>query len=167
MQLGAFGWLSSAEVKAKGVVNAGLLDQQFALTWVQKYISLFGGDATKVTISGESSGGGSVMYHALAYGGSQPSQLFINVSLFFLVRLVGVLILTLTSYMSQGIAASPYLWPQYSYNGSVPTARFYDFSKAAGCPASGQVLDCLVTKDSMTLQYASSNISTTQTYGSW
>lgn len=33
-----------------GVVNAGILDQTFALKWVQTYIHLFGGDPTKVTI---------------------------------------------------------------------------------------------------------------------
>jgi Carboxylesterase family len=72
--------MSSDEVFKNGVVNAGLLDQQFALQWVQTYISLFGGDRTKVTISGESAGGGSVMLHTMSYGGSQGSSLFKNVS---------------------------------------------------------------------------------------
>lgn len=40
-----------------GVVNAGIFDQAFALQWVQKYIGLFGGDSSKVTIGGESAGG--------------------------------------------------------------------------------------------------------------
>ena len=40
-----------------GAVNAGLLDQTFALQWVQSYIGLFGGNASQVTISGESAGG--------------------------------------------------------------------------------------------------------------
>lgn len=72
--------MSSDEIFKNGVVNAGILDQQFALKWVQTYISLFGGDATKVTISGESAGGGSVMLHTMAYGGSLGSTLFKNVS---------------------------------------------------------------------------------------
>lgn len=55
-RLGAFGFLSSAKVKANGAVNAGLLDQQYALEWVQKYIAKFGGDPSKVTIWGESAG---------------------------------------------------------------------------------------------------------------
>ena len=62
-RLGAFGFLSSDEVFRKGVVNAGVLDQQMALQWVQQYIHLFGGDKTKVTIFGESAGAGSVMLH--------------------------------------------------------------------------------------------------------
>lgn len=62
-RLNAFGFLSSDEVHLKGTPNAGLLDQQLALQWVQQYIHLFGGDKTQVTIFGQSAGGGSVMLH--------------------------------------------------------------------------------------------------------
>ncbi|KAL1641733.1 hypothetical protein SLS61_009984 [Didymella pomorum] len=55
-RLGPFGYLSSDEVVKNGVANAGLLDQFFALQWVQTYISQFGGDPSAVTISGESAG---------------------------------------------------------------------------------------------------------------
>ena len=55
-RLGAFGFMSSDEMYRNGVVNAGILDQQFALQWVQSYIGLFGGNASHVTISGESAG---------------------------------------------------------------------------------------------------------------
>jgi carboxylesterase type B len=34
-RLGAFGFLASDELDRRGVVNAGLLDQFFALQWVQ------------------------------------------------------------------------------------------------------------------------------------
>lgn len=40
-----------------GTVNAGLLDQTFALQWVQNHIGAFGGNTSQVTISGESAGG--------------------------------------------------------------------------------------------------------------
>ena len=62
-----------------GAVNAGLLDQAFALQWVQTYIKLFGGNAREVTISGQSAGGGSVMLHAMAFGGQLGDSLFSNV----------------------------------------------------------------------------------------
>ena len=54
--------------------NAGLLDQRFALKWIQTYIHLFGGDRNQVTILGESGGGASVMFHAIAYGATKPTE---------------------------------------------------------------------------------------------
>ena len=78
-RLGAFGFLSSEEVKENGQLNAGLLDQNFALQWVQKNIAKFGGDPTKVTLAGESAGASSVMLQAMAYGGKQNLTLFNNV----------------------------------------------------------------------------------------
>lgn len=79
-QLGAFGFLAGDEVYRKGSVNAGLLDQHFGLQWVQNYVHLFGGDASKVTISGQSAGAGAVMLQGMAYGGTLGQSLFRNVS---------------------------------------------------------------------------------------
>jgi hypothetical protein len=70
-RLGAFGQLASPDVRRHGKLNAGLLDQRFALQWVHKHISRFGGDPRRVTMGGESSGAASAMYQALAYDGRE------------------------------------------------------------------------------------------------
>ncbi|KAJ6554989.1 carotenoid ester lipase precursor [Mycena vulgaris] len=68
-RVSAFGFLASKEVRAAGVGNLGLQDQRQAFRWVQKYITAFGGDPTKVTIWGESAGAMSVSLHMLANDG--------------------------------------------------------------------------------------------------
>ena len=131
-------------MKKNGVVNAGLLDQSFALLWVKLFITQFGGNPLSVTIAGESAGGSSVMYHDIAVGGSLGTLLF-----------------------DQSIAASPYLPFKYTYDASCPTARYYDFSVAAGCPANGDVFSCLVRQNTSTLQNANFVVTQQSTYGYW
>ncbi|OAX36715.1 alpha/beta-hydrolase [Rhizopogon vinicolor AM-OR11-026] len=70
MDYRAFGFLASEEVKQAGVGNLGMQDQRQAMRWVQKYISAFGGDPTKVTIWGESAGSWSVALHMVTNGGN-------------------------------------------------------------------------------------------------
>jgi para-nitrobenzyl esterase len=59
-RLGALGWLAHPLVD-NGAPNSsgnyGLMDQQFAMRWVNRNISAFGGYPHKVTIAGESAGG--------------------------------------------------------------------------------------------------------------
>ncbi|KAF2018367.1 acetylcholinesterase precursor [Aaosphaeria arxii CBS 175.79] len=71
-RLGAMGFTSGPTYQAEGgTANLALLDQRFALEWVKKNIHLFGGDPDRVTVFGESAGGGSIMHQITAYGGSQ------------------------------------------------------------------------------------------------
>ncbi|KAJ7167895.1 sterol esterase [Mycena filopes] len=55
-RVSAFGFLAGKEVDAAGVSNLGLRDQIFALEWVQKHVSSFGGDPQRVVIGGLSAG---------------------------------------------------------------------------------------------------------------
>lgn len=69
-RLGLFGFLSGKTFTDQhGTPNVGLLDQRFALQWVQKHISKFGGDPHHVIVMGESAGGGSIIHQITAYGG--------------------------------------------------------------------------------------------------
>ncbi|KAE9363855.1 alpha/beta-hydrolase [Stipitochalara longipes BDJ] len=69
-RLGMFGWLSG---DSSVTSNAGLLDQKLAFEWVQQNIHLFGGDPDRVTVMGESAGGGSIMHHITAYSDGEKA----------------------------------------------------------------------------------------------
>ncbi|KAJ9151823.1 Carboxylic ester hydrolase [Pleurostoma richardsiae] len=70
-RLTAFGflWGNSSDILTNGSANNGLRDQRLALQWIQENIKFFGGDSSRVTIWGESSGALSVGKHLIAYGG--------------------------------------------------------------------------------------------------
>ncbi|KAJ7366930.1 Alpha/Beta hydrolase protein [Mycena albidolilacea] len=133
-RLGLFGFLAGQEVKDGGALNAGLLDQEFALRWVQKNIHKFGGNGNKVTIWGESAGAGSVLQHVVAHNGKTSPPLF-----------------------RAAITSSTFLPSQYGYADTVPTTLFNDVAGQAGCNGT-KPLNCLRTVDGATL--ANININT-------
>ena len=63
-RLGIFGFMAHPELTKESAHHAsgnyGLLDQHAALVWVQQNIAAFGGDASRITIAGESAGSISV-----------------------------------------------------------------------------------------------------------
>ncbi|RAK98089.1 alpha/beta-hydrolase [Aspergillus ibericus CBS 121593] len=68
-RLNIWGFLSSQELidEAKDagevpILNQGLNDQAIALQWIQQNIAHFGGDASRVTATGESAGAASIFY---------------------------------------------------------------------------------------------------------
>lgn len=63
-RLGFLGFLDTQSTEAPG--NVGLLDQNMALRWIRENIDQYGGDASKVTIFGDSAGGMSVHGHLIS-----------------------------------------------------------------------------------------------------
>ncbi|KAI0688126.1 cephalosporin esterase [Cytidiella melzeri] len=143
-RLGVFGFLPGSQVKEKGALNAGLLDQQAALHWVQDNIHMFGGDASEVTIWGESAGAGSVVQHMVAHGGNTQPPLF-----------------------KGAITSSTFLPSQYKFNDPISEQIYSDFVQLAGCSGVTDTFDCLVNTDEGTLQNANIAINLSGFYGTY
>jgi carboxylesterase type B len=69
-RLGVFGFLAHPELtmEAEDHVsgNYGMMDQQAALRWVQRNITAFGGDPSRVTVAGQSAGAGDMHFLAIS-----------------------------------------------------------------------------------------------------
>ncbi|KAJ6559910.1 alpha/beta-hydrolase [Mycena capillaripes] len=61
---GVFGFIGSAQAPPSAL-NVGIQDQRDALRFIQDNAEAFGGDGKRITITGESAGGGSVHLHYL------------------------------------------------------------------------------------------------------
>lgn len=81
-RLGVLGFFSHPKLDKEGhpFGNYGYMDQNFALDWVQRNISQFGGDPKNVTISGESSGGNAVIAQMVSPWSKDKFQHVISMS---------------------------------------------------------------------------------------
>ncbi|KAF8628592.1 hypothetical protein AX15_003815 [Amanita polypyramis BW_CC] len=141
-RLGVFGFLPGGAVKEGGDLNVGLLDQHFALQWVQEHIGKFGGDPRKVTIWGSSAGAGSVLQHVIAHNGNTQPPLFRGV-----------------------IVGSLFLPSQYKYDDPISEALYDEVVSQTGCSSSSNSLECLRNTDVTRLQNANTKVGTSVFYG--
>ncbi|KAF5327175.1 hypothetical protein D9619_004625 [Psilocybe cf. subviscida] len=143
-RLGVFGFLGGQKVKDGGALNAGLLDQQFALKWVQQNIRKFGGDPSKVTIWGESAGAGSVMQQVIANGGKTNPPLF-----------------------RAAISSSLFLPSQFKFNDPIPELLFSEVVSQTNCTSAADALECLRASNVNALQAANSEINLNGFFGTF
>ncbi|EGO04022.1 hypothetical protein SERLA73DRAFT_175754 [Serpula lacrymans var. lacrymans S7.3] len=143
-RLGLLGFLPGAAVKANGALNAGLLDQNYALQWVQSHINTFGGDPTKVTIWGESAGAGSVLQHIVANGGNTQPPLFRAV-----------------------MTSSTFLPSQYNYSDPIPEMLYSEVVSQTSCTSSADTLSCLRNADISVLETINTNINLNGFFGTF
>ncbi|PBK78742.1 alpha/beta-hydrolase [Armillaria solidipes] len=134
-RLGLFGFLAGEEVKVNGRLNAGLLDQQFALQWVQEHIAKFGGDPGRVTIWGESAGAGSVLQQVIANDGKTFPPLF-----------------------RAAITSSSFLPSQYAFNDVVPEFLYNSVVSRTNCTSAANPLACLRNADVNVLEQININL---------
>ncbi|KAF8868623.1 Alpha/Beta hydrolase protein [Infundibulicybe gibba] len=129
-RLGVFGFLPGTKVKQGGTLNVGLLDQDFALRWVQEHIHKFNGDPSRVTIWGESAGAGSVLQQVIANNGNTQPPLF-----------------------RAAISSSSYLPSQYNYSDTIPEKLYSEVVSFTNCSVPDS-LSCLRTVDAEILEAA-------------
>ncbi|CAN8097667.1 unnamed protein product [Discula destructiva] len=127
-RLGPWGFMYSQEIQSSLDTNLGLRDMRLALAWVQDNIAAFGGDPTRVTIQGQSTGAQSVGLQLLAYGGDHGN-------------LFSGAISESGAPVWFAPTANVNLW-QPTYDGVVA---------AAGCAAATDSLQCLREVDNSTL----------------
>ncbi|MBN3309874.1 SASB hydrolase, partial [Amia calva] len=130
-RLGILGFLSTGS----GITpeNVGMLDQVFALQWIQENIASFGGDPEAVTIFGESAGGMSVFFHMLS---PKSSGLFHR------------------AICQSGVGLFPMFW----LRNPKPAAQV--IARSAGCftDDSAALLDCFRNKTSEEIVAASATM---------
>ncbi|KAG9225194.1 hypothetical protein CCMSSC00406_0007025 [Pleurotus cornucopiae] len=141
-RLGIFGFMAGKKLKDNGDLNAGLLDQELALKWVQQHINKFGGDPKQVTIWGQSAGGGSVLQQVIAHNGQTNPPLF-----------------------RAAMSSSTYLPSQHHFDDPVPEGIYSTVVSTAGCADATDPLTCLRASNTSILQAANDKACRSAFYG--
>lgn len=110
--------MASQDILDAGVANLGLKDQRLALHWIKENIRAFGGDPDRITIFGESAGGGNVGYHATAFGGRDD-------------------------HLFRGLIAQSGADGSHGKNLTNPERIYNGIASAAGCKDASNKLACL------------------------
>lgn len=134
-RLGAYGFLAGSYMEDNAQTNAGLHDQRLLLDWVQKYIGQIGGDNSSVSVWGLSAGGGSILHHLTAYGGTRKEAPLFQRAVMW---------------------STAFQWA-YDRTGSLQET-FSNFTSAANCADANDALQCLRKADNDTLRTANQNI---------
>jgi carboxylesterase type B len=137
-----FGFLPGSKIASHPDVdlNPGLLDQQAALKWIQKYIHNFGGDPNNVTIWGQSAGGGSVVAQTIATGNRHKSL------------------------FTKALLSSPF-WPKTPrYDAPESEAIYAQTLQDVGCTNSTDEIACLKYTDIQLLRDSALRLSTSRQY---
>ncbi|KAJ7829003.1 Alpha/Beta hydrolase protein [Mycena olivaceomarginata] len=129
-------------VKKNGALNAGLLDQDFALRWVNKHVN--SSTFNPAVVSFSSAGAGSVLQHIVANNGQTKPQLF-----------------------RSAITSSAFLPSQYQYNDRIPELVYSEVVAQTNCSAAADSLTCLRAADVNALENANINISGAGFYGTY
>ncbi|KAI7371257.1 cholinesterase, partial [Hortaea werneckii] len=114
------------------VDNLGFRDQRLAVEWVRDNIAAFGGDASRITIFGQSSGGVAVDYWAFAYA-EDP------------------IVSGLISHSGNALS-----FPMNSEN--VTLSNWYNVSAEMGCGSDGNTIPCMRTKPWEDIELAASKL---------
>jgi len=116
-RLGALGWLAGHYMETMTKqdpdnvqTNAGLYDQALLLKFVSQFIDRVGGDASKISVWGESAGASSILHHLVRDGG-KTDPLF-------------------RSFVVQSPA---FQWSWDNSDGGRMDSTYQSFSTAAGC----------------------------------
>ncbi|KAH3543855.1 hypothetical protein KXW20_009166, partial [Aspergillus fumigatus] len=126
-------FLAGEPLRDQGVFNTSLHDQRAALAWVQAYIHLLRGDPDNVSAWGQSTGGGSLMYHLIAERGK------------------------LNPLFQRALLQSP----SFTVNANLQEnyKLFRDFAAAAQCPTEeDDALHCLHSANSTILTRANEKV---------